>query len=419
MVDNLNLFNQGGLFGPAGGGFGGLLDPRAQAMLGAAQVLSQAGGPSRMPISTGAALSSAMAQGVNSYRQAQAAGMQQQMNQMKFDQAKRAQAAATLQAQQRKAFTDALAGGDPAAIRRTAPAAYPGKAAEAYFRKPAKPQYKQRKIPVKDAGGPVLWQSQASHDGGVTWTNLGPAAPASAAANVSLDMRQEGAEKTAYGKSLVDTFNAINVAADSAETQRVQIQMARTFASQDDDSVNRMPSLLQQAVGNAAVGMGFDVSGTGFKEVLGNISSGQSFQAVMENLVLSKMQAQKGPQTEGDTKRIKNSLARLGNTPDARDFLLKASDALAQADVMKADFWRRWRNKSPGRSFDGAASAWRKFRSKVPLVGISPTPKRDKNNKLYHPTVFFAEFMDRNRHKTFEQNAAEWSRVYAGTKGSR
>mgnify|MGYP003150074577 CR=1 FL=1 len=84
MVDNLNLFNQGGLFGPAGGGFGGLLDPRAQAMLGAAQVLGQAGGPSRMPISTGAALSSAMAQGVNSYRQAQAAAAQQQMARLNY-----------------------------------------------------------------------------------------------------------------------------------------------------------------------------------------------------------------------------------------------------------------------------------------------------------------------------------------------
>jgi len=89
MADNLNLFDQGGLLGPAGGGFGGLLDPRAQAMLGAAQVLGQAGGPSRMPISTGAALSNALAAGVGGYRQAQAAGMQQQMARMQLDKARR------------------------------------------------------------------------------------------------------------------------------------------------------------------------------------------------------------------------------------------------------------------------------------------------------------------------------------------
>ena len=86
---------------------------------------------------------------------------------------------------------------------------------------------------------------------------------------------------------------------------------------------------------------------------------------------------------------------------------------------MKADFWRRWRS-GPGKGiFDGAASAWRKFRNKVPFLGKSPTKKQRKNGTWYYPTVFFAEFVDRNRHKTFDQNAAEWSRVYAGTKGSR
>lgn len=73
-----------GLFGQAGGGWGGLLDPRSQAMLGAAQALTQAGGPTRMPVSTGAALSGAMANASANYRQAQAAGMQQQMNKMKM-----------------------------------------------------------------------------------------------------------------------------------------------------------------------------------------------------------------------------------------------------------------------------------------------------------------------------------------------
>jgi hypothetical protein len=147
MADNLNLFNQGGLFGPAGGGFGGLLDPRAQAMLGAAQVLSQAGGPSRMPISTGAALSSAMAQGVNSYRQAQAAGMQQQMNQMKFDQAKRAQGAAQTQKLARERYLTALRNGGKdmagnpvnmnALAAAAAPDAYIGASIEQRFAKPA------------------------------------------------------------------------------------------------------------------------------------------------------------------------------------------------------------------------------------------------------------------------------------------
>ena len=113
MMNNLNLFNQPGLLGNVGMNFGGLLDPRSQAMLGAAQALTQAGAPSRVPISTGQALANAMAQGVSSYRQAQAAGMKQQMNKMAY-------AAAILQAQNRKAFSDAVASGDQDAIRAAA-----------------------------------------------------------------------------------------------------------------------------------------------------------------------------------------------------------------------------------------------------------------------------------------------------------
>ena len=75
-----------GLFGQVGGGtgFGGLLDPRSAALGGAAQALAQAGAPSRVPVSTGAAMANAMANATANYRQAQAAGMTQQMNKMKL-----------------------------------------------------------------------------------------------------------------------------------------------------------------------------------------------------------------------------------------------------------------------------------------------------------------------------------------------
>jgi hypothetical protein len=138
---------------------GGLLDPRSQAMLGAAQALTQAGAPSRVPITTSQALANAMAQGASNYRQAQAAGMKQQMNKMAYD-------AAILQAQNRKAFLDAVASGDQDAIRAAAARAYPGKMAEQIF---AKPQYKERDYPLKSG----MVQKQISQDGGRTWANSG------------------------------------------------------------------------------------------------------------------------------------------------------------------------------------------------------------------------------------------------------
>ena len=99
-----------GLFGQVGGGtgFGGLLDPRSAALGGAAQVLTQAGGPTRMPVSTGAAMANALAAGVGGYRQAQAAGFQQQMQKMKYDAAQRAQAAAQAKKLARDRYISAL-----------------------------------------------------------------------------------------------------------------------------------------------------------------------------------------------------------------------------------------------------------------------------------------------------------------------
>ena len=411
MTNGLNLFNQPGLLGNVGMNFSGLLDPRSQAMMGAAQVLTQAGAPSRVPISTGQALANAMAQGVSSYRTAQA------------DQMKRQMALTNYQMQMAKMTqptTDWKVVGDKL-YKITNPAQLTvGPKGLGYNPAAGQASVTETVGTGKPPATGMIYDPIAKQ-----W-KMDPAFKEFAfekarieKPSTTIDMKQEGAEKGAFGTSIVKQYDSIRDAADSAETQRVQLQMARTLASQDNASVNALPSVLQQAAGNAASAMGFNVSGAGFKSVLGNISNGQSFEAVMENLVLSKMQAQKGPQTEGDTKRIKNSLARLGNTPEARDLLLRAADAMAQADVMKADFWRRWRSGRGKGSFEGANSAWRKFRSKVPIVGISPTQKQRPDGTWYKPIVFFAEFVDRNRHKTFDENAAEWQRVYAGTEGSR
>ena len=394
-----------GLFGPAGGGWGGLLDPRSQAMLGAAQALTQAGGPTRVPVSTGAALSGAMANASANYRQAQAAGMQQQIQKMQYDAAQRSQVAAQAKKLARDRYISALqAGGknmagNPVNMNALAAAAAP----DAFIGAEIKSRFKTPKRPAPG----MVWDTVTNTwkmDPAYTAHKLEIATAQKPTTTTTVNMQQEKEEKKAFGKSLVATYDAIAARADTAETARQQIAMGRGFVRED----TVLPSALAQAAGNAAVAMGFDVKN--LKGVLGNISSGQGFTATMQNLVLSKMQAQKGPQTESDTRLIQKTVAGLGNTPEARDFLLRASDALAQADVMKADFWRRWRAGKGGGSFDGAASAWRKFRNKVPFMGISPATKKH---------MFFAEFADANRHKTFDEIVGEWSRNYAGTAGSR
>ena len=75
-----------GLLGQAGGQGSSLfgIDPQTSGLLAAAQALGQASAPSRTPQGTGAMMSNALAAGVGGYRQAQIAGLNQQMNTMKL-----------------------------------------------------------------------------------------------------------------------------------------------------------------------------------------------------------------------------------------------------------------------------------------------------------------------------------------------
>jgi hypothetical protein len=216
----------------------------------------------------------------------------------------------------------------------------------------------------------------------------------------TVDMRQENQEAKEYGSDLVKEYASIRERATAAEEQRNQIRMARAFA--DTDATGKeLPSVLQQKAGNAAVAMGFNVESPAFKSVLGNISNGQSFVGTMQNLVLTKMQAQKGPQTENDAKRIESTLANLGNTPEARDFLLRASDALAFEDVLKRQFYDDFRGKKM--TFAGAGKGWTEFRNSVPFMGVSPNTGRP---------VFFAEFYEANRGKPPSEVIEAWRKQY-------
>lgn len=71
----------------------GLLDPATLALLTAGGGLLQAGGPSRMPVSTGQAMGQGLLQGVGAYQNGVMAQQQYGMNQAKMDEFRRAQEA--------------------------------------------------------------------------------------------------------------------------------------------------------------------------------------------------------------------------------------------------------------------------------------------------------------------------------------
>lgn len=207
--------------------------------------------------------------------------------------------------------------------------------------------------------------------------------PSSPTINVSTNLPpQPKKEQEARGTALAARGQAVFDAAQKASAQIPALQMALTI-SDTAESGDPLPSALQERAGTLLQGLGFDVENGPFSKVLGNITSGQAFNAIMQNAVLTKMQAQAGPQTESDTRLIRQTVANLGNTPEARNFLLRSAMSLAQRDVDKSAFYEDYWAENG--TYDGAERAWSSRMGRVPLFGVNP------NTKL---PVFFSEFKE-------------------------
>lgn len=68
-------------------------------------------------------------------------------------------------------------------------------------------------------------------------------------------------------------------------------------------------------------------------------TSAQTFQNAMATNLQTVLNAAKGPQTEGDADRARQTFAQLKNTTQANEFLLDLAQAKAERDAMKARFY--------------------------------------------------------------------------------
>lgn len=201
---------------------------------------------------------------------------------------------------------------------------------------------------------------QASMPAGATTVNMGTA---------------EKEEEKEFGKELVKEYSDVRTAGHASENQLRQIEIARKIPV-----VTGSTAPYFAKVGAVAESLGFD------RKVLEQFglhqaSEAQAFTGVMNNLVLAKLAEQKGPQTENDALRIEATVASLGNTPEATDFLMGTAAALAQRNVDRLQFYER--HKASTGSFNGAGAAWRQHTADQPLVGTNPKTNRP---------VFYNEF---------------------------
>lgn len=217
----------------------------------------------------------------------------------------------------------------------------------------------------------------------------------------------ETEEQKTEGKNLATRANEVINAGEVAVKEINNIDMALQIA--EPQNGEQLPSVLQDKAGAALVALGFDPDSELFRPLLGNITSGQSFMAIMKNAILTKMQAQSGPQTKSDTDMIAQTVAGLGNTPEARQFLLRSAKALAQKDVDRAKFYADFFDQN--KTYRGARKAWFESQKGMPLFGKNP------NSNI---PVFYAEFRDavlnhpKNQGRDISEAdlRAEWKRKY-------
>lgn len=422
---------------------GGFDDPKTLGLLGMAAPLLQAGGYSQTPVSLGQALGAGMQGGVQGYQ----GGLQnQQAAKLRAMQMAQMERAAQ---QQEKLGTgmDAYFAKPPGAPTMAnaalkSPAEQAGMTPQMIsFAQSLPPEQRaafvqshlgrEAKETIVPAGGTLVRNGQpvytnprserpSSFESAMQASGLKPGTPeyqqaarayvqrlgTAPSTTVTVDQKQDTAEAGGYGTALIDEYKTVRDRGIAANDARSQLSIARAINAVGPDG-KELPSALQMQVGNAATALGINPESPAAKALLGRVTDGQAFVGTMQNLVLTKMQAQKGPQTETDAKRIESTVSSLGNTPQTREFLLRSADALAQLDQMQAQFWDEYRAKNPKKSFEGASSAWREWRNKTPLIGTNP------NTNL---PVFLPEFMDAARRAnpdaTEDQIIGQWRMKY-------
>lgn len=209
----------------------------------------------------------------------------------------------------------------------------------------------------------------------------------------------EKEENKAYGQDLVDQYKVIRETADNANNELNNLQ---TLKHIDVNTGALEPAKV--FMGRWALALGISEEALN-RMGLNDIYEKEGFVGVAENLVLTKMQAQKGPQTENDAKRIAMTVASLKHTPKAKEFLLDVSIALRRREVEQADFYDRWRDDKD--TFKGARKAWNHYKEITPLMGTN------KNSKV---PVFYQQYktamQGANPGASDEQILNQWRKDY-------
>lgn len=219
--------------------------------------------------------------------------------------------------------------------------------------------------------------------------------------NVSIINEAEGKglteEQKALAKSRVSRFEEIQNTASAAHDQ------------------NEVIAQLENMDITSGLGEGLKVQGARVlkalgvedRELEGYISSAQAFNAKSGQLLAEALAAQKGPQTDRDADRIKDTLPQIGNEDAANRFIMSSLRAINERKIEQAEFYERVLEDKG--SLKEADKLWRDFKRKTPMLSDNVV---DRETGL---PMFFNDFRDkaveRNPDATMDEIIDAWRKL--------
>jgi hypothetical protein len=158
---------------------------------------------------------------------------------------------------------------------------------------------------------------------------------------------QASEEQKARGGMLVKQYGAVSDQAGIALKTIPAIQ----------DNLKILENGFNTGFGTEAQAAGAKVLGAlGVKDAEKYATNSQIFNANATQAVLQRQLEQKGPQTESDAQRIKETGAQLGNTAAANKFMLTVAQEQLKRDIEQRNFYDKWWKAN--KTYDGAEDAW-------------------------------------------------------------
>lgn len=190
--------------------------------------------------------------------------------------------------------------------------------------------------------------------------------------STNVDMRAETAEATGRGRSLAEEGERVRLGGEAAGAVLDTVRHVQTLGAETG----------RLAGAQEALGGWMDALGIRGAESIRTAKTLQEFNAAASNFVLGKQLEQKGVQSESDAARMRDTFAKITNTTEANDAILRATQAQAMRAMERAEFYQNWRQDHQN-SVDGANEAWSRHIRDTPMVA------RDSEGRL----IFAHEYM--------------------------